>query len=94
MSVLGNVVQTLVAVAKADFGSKILPLIATAAQNLASNPNGINAAAQLVNLQSGILAALPGIAQDELKAISDAINVAVQNYASMEAQAHAAVKPA
>lgn len=77
MSVLGSVVQSLVAVAKADFGAKVLPLIATAAQNMASNPTALNIAAQLTVLNAGILGAAPSLIQDELKALADAISNAV-----------------
>lgn len=77
MSALGPIVQSLVAVAKADFGSKVLPLIATAAQNLANNPTALNLAAQLTILNAGILGAAPGLIQDELKGLADAISNAV-----------------
>lgn len=84
---LSGLIQNLVGVAKHDFAADVLPLVATAAQNIARDRSPINVAAQLMNLETGLLAALPQIAQDEWKAVADAISNAVNSFQQEEAAA-------
>lgn len=76
-NVLGPIVQAVVATAKADFGAKVLPLVADLARNVAANPTALNIAAQLTLFNAGVISTVPTLVQDELKALADAIVNAV-----------------
>lgn len=76
---LGQIFSQLVAAAKADEEKALLPLIATAATNLAVNPTAVNFVAQGSLLLSGAVAAQPGIGQDVLKDLATAVNTELQS---------------
>jgi len=67
---LSAILTQLIAVAKADAGKLVLPALVTFLQGIASNPNALNLTVGLAKLNVDLLAALPTIGQDELKALS------------------------
>lgn len=71
---LSAIFSSLVAIAKADAAKAILPSLAAFFNSIATNPTEINIVAQLAQLQVSVMAALPGIAQDELKAIASLLS--------------------
>lgn len=75
---LSAIIAALVAVAKADAAKGLLPVLATFFNSVATNPTEINFVVQLSQLQVAVLAALPGIAQDELKTIATLLNTEAQ----------------
>lgn len=79
---LSQVFASLLAIAKADAAAKILPLLATFLNSVASNPTALNFAAQASILNVGIIGALPGIAQDELKALAGLVNNEITSLAA------------
>jgi hypothetical protein len=68
-----TVVTALVNVAKLDTSKTVLPLIGNFVNSLAMNPNELNLVVQLASLEAGLLAAVPGIEQDELKELATLI---------------------
>lgn len=71
---LASIISSLVAVAKADAAKAVLPALAAFFNSVATNPTEINFVAQLAQLQVAVISALPGIAQDELKALATILN--------------------
>lgn len=78
MNNLGQILEQLIAIAKADAAKAALPLLATFFSSIASNPTTINVTVQLAQLQVGLIAALPTIEQDLLKQIAALLNTEAQ----------------
>lgn len=75
---LNAIIVQLLAIAKNDALKSVLPLLAQFFTSISTDPTALNIAAQLASLEVGILAALPGIAQDELKGLADIVNTELQ----------------
>jgi hypothetical protein len=69
-AVFSGILQTLIAVAKGDAAKLVLPLLANFLNSIATNPTEINIIAQLASFEAGLLAVLPQIGQDEIKALA------------------------
>lgn len=63
-------IKDLVTVAKQDAGKVILPLIINFINAIAANPTKLVIVVQLAKLQADVMAAMPEIAQDELKTLA------------------------
>jgi hypothetical protein len=70
MSTFSAILAALIAVAKTDAQKLVLPLLSNFLSSIANNPTEINIVAQLASFEAGLLAVLPTIEQDELKALS------------------------
>ena len=86
---LSAIITQLVAIAKADAAKDILPLLAQFFTSIAANPSAVNVTLQLTQLNVSILATLPTIATDELKALAAIVNAAAQAAVTPAAPAHA-----
>lgn len=69
---------TMQVVFKTDAATMLLPPIAKFFNSIAGNPTALNIAVAAAQLNVEVMAALPTIGQDELKAIATLINNAVQ----------------
>ena len=71
---IGQLIDQLIAIVKADAAKTILPLLANFFTSIAANPNELNITVQLTKLNVEVLAALPGLEQDVLKQIASTIS--------------------
>lgn len=95
MSALSQAFASVVALVKAEEEKLVLPQLAVAIQNIASNPTLINAAAQGTLLLNEVIATEIKIGQDALKQLAEAVsNAAVDAATSTPAPAPAAPAPA
>jgi len=74
MSALSLAFDAVVTLVKSEEEQKLLPLLATALQNIASNPTLVNASAQGTLLLAEVISTQTGIAQDALKALANSVS--------------------
>jgi hypothetical protein len=74
MSPVSAALKSLLAVAKAEAATSVLPLIVSFTNSIAAQPTAVNTVAQLAKFQVGVLAVLPNLEQTELAAIAQIIN--------------------
>lgn len=76
---IGSVFKELITSAKSDAEKELLPLIATAATNLAANPTSLNIALQGNLLLVGAAAKLPTIGQEVLQQLAAVVNAELES---------------
>jgi len=74
MSALSSAFDSVIALVKSEEEAKLLPYLATAVQNIASNPTLVNAVAQGNLLLTEVISAQAQIGQDALKALAEAVS--------------------
>jgi hypothetical protein len=78
----GTILKSLITIAKNDAIKDILPVLLAFGNNIASDTSELNIAAQLLKLQTDLLAAAPGLIKDEVKDINALLQADLQALAT------------
>lgn len=82
MSAFTDLFNAQKAILLSDIRNEALPILQKAANLLASNPTRLNLIAQAMSVVAQLQALAPGVAQDELKALTAWVNTELQDLAN------------